>query len=110
MRGFTLFLISFLVSFALAVGFLWLRSEDTIPGAVSTNLPGHCEIIQFGRGLQPVYTVALACPRMDMIRPWPLPVQQSWFEDRRERINGIQVYLEIFVKDKCLSSEMAKIE
>lgn len=86
MRPVALFLISFTLTLTLAFGFLWLRTKETIPGAVSTELPGRCEIIQFGIGLQPVYTVALACPRMDMIRLWPLPVQQPWFEDRMEPI------------------------
>ena len=40
-----------------------------------------CELIKFGRVLQPVVTIALACPGVDMIRLWPLPVQQPWFED-----------------------------
>ena len=73
--------VTFLITLVLAYGFLGHRSVETIPGAISTKLPGACEIIQFGRGLQPIYTLALACPRMDMIRLWPLPVQQPWFED-----------------------------
>ena len=56
-------------------------SDNSIPGAISTNLPGHCEIIQFGRGSQFVYMIVLARPKMDMIRLWPLPVKKPWFED-----------------------------
>lgn len=79
------FSITFLFILGLAFGLLMLRTIGTIPDAISTELPGRCEIIQFGRGLQPVYTVVLACPRMDMIRLWPLPVQQPWFEDMQEK-------------------------
>ena len=42
--------------------FLVFRTKEIVPGAVTTKLPGQCEIIQFGRALQPVYTIALACP------------------------------------------------
>ena len=56
-------------------------------GAATTKLPGRCEIIQFGLGLQPVYTIVLACPRMDMIRLLPLTVQQTWFDDGWEEYN-----------------------
>ena len=30
---------------------------------------------------QPVNTLVLGCPRMDMFRLWPLPIQHTWFED-----------------------------
>jgi len=75
-----LFFITFFITLSLAYGFLRLRTVETIPGGASTELPGRCEIIQFDSGLQPTYTVVQACPRMDMIRIWPLPVQQPWFE------------------------------
>ena len=79
-RQVLIFSATFFITLSLAYGFLTLRTEETIPGAVSINLPGRCEIIQFGRELQPVYTIVLACPRMDMIRLWPLPVKKPWFE------------------------------
>lgn len=88
MRTVIIFVVSFVITFVVAFGFLWLRTEETIPGAVFTKLPGRCEIIQFGLGLQPVYTIALACGRMDMIRLWPLPFQQPWFEDEWRLIKG----------------------
>jgi hypothetical protein len=80
-RQILIFSVTFFITINLAYGFLRLRTEEIIPGAVSKKLSGHCEIIQFGRGLQPEYTIALVCPRMDLIRLWPLPVQQPWFED-----------------------------
>ena len=73
--------ITFFITFSLAYGFLVLQTDEPIPGALSTDLPGSCELIKFGRNLQPVYTIILACPGTDMIRLWPLPVQQPWFED-----------------------------
>jgi hypothetical protein len=76
------FLLAFVLTLSIAYGFLLLNTNEIIPDAVSTKLPGRCEIIRFGRGLQSEYTIALARPRMDMIRLWPLPVQQPWFEDK----------------------------
>jgi hypothetical protein len=67
-RQVLIFSAAFIISLGLACGFLRLRTEETVPGAISTELPGRCKIIQFGRGLQSVYTIVLACPRMDMIR------------------------------------------
>jgi hypothetical protein len=80
-RHVLIFSVTFFLTLSLTYGFLWLRSVESIPGSVSTVLPGRCEIIRFGRGLQTIYKIALACPRMDMIRIWALPVQQPWFED-----------------------------
>jgi len=61
------------------------NTHKIIPGALSSKFPGQCEIIQFNIGLQPVYTIALVDPRMDMTRLWPLPVQQPWFEGGRDK-------------------------
>ena len=35
----------------------------------------------FSKALQPFVTVVVACPGWDMIRIWPLPVVDAWFED-----------------------------
>ena len=35
----------------------------------------------FDKVLQPFFMVVVACPRRDMIRIWPLPVVDPWFED-----------------------------
>ena len=76
-RQVLIFLVAFVLTFSIAYGFLLFASSVNIPGAVITKLPGRCEIIQFGRGLQPVYAIVLGCPRMDMMRLWPLPVKVS---------------------------------
>jgi len=39
------------------------------------------------KALQPFVTVVAACPGRDMIRIWPLPVVDAWFEDGREGIS-----------------------
>ncbi len=79
-RQVLIFSVTFLITLGLAYRFLNLKTVETTRDAVSAKLPGRCEIILFSRSLQPVYTIALACPRMDMIRLWPLPVRQPWFE------------------------------
>ncbi len=35
----------------------------------------------YSKELQPFVTAAVACLRRDMIRIWPLPVVDPWFED-----------------------------
>ena len=81
---------AFILTFSITYGFLVLRTDEIIHGAVSTKLPGRCEIIQFRRGPQPVYTIVLSCPRMDMIGLWPLPMQKPWFEDSyKNPVKGI---------------------
>ena len=80
-RRLLIFSVSFLLTFSLAYSFLLSSKREIIPGAVSIELPGRCEIIQIAQGLQPEFTIVIACPRMDMMRLWPLPVIQPWFED-----------------------------
>jgi hypothetical protein len=57
------------------------RMHESIPGATGIPLIARCELIYFDSILQPVNTFVLACPRMDMFRLWPLPIQHPWFED-----------------------------
>jgi hypothetical protein len=52
-----------------------------IYGFFNVNLPCECEVDVFSKALQPFVTVVVACPRRDMIRIWPLPVVDPWFED-----------------------------
>jgi hypothetical protein len=42
----------------------------------------------FDTTLQPVTTAVLACPGVDAIRIWPLPVIQPWSENWFERPPG----------------------
>jgi hypothetical protein len=73
------FWLSFLVILCLAI-FLVSRVKPLIPGATSAKLVAGCEIAFLDTRLQPAFTVVLACPRVDSIRLWPLPVIYPWFE------------------------------
>lgn len=84
MKELLLFLSTILI-LTLSFIFIMLKTKEIIPGATSTELPGHCEIIQFSRVLQSAYTIAIACPMKDMIRLWPFPMQNPWFEDWWEK-------------------------
>jgi hypothetical protein len=83
MRSYTViaFFISFIISLALGYALLATRTSDIVPGATAIELVGRCQLIFFDTRLQPMNTLVLACPRHDMIRLWPLPVQQPWFEN-----------------------------
>ena len=81
MRQVFAFILAFGISLALGYAFLASRTSEGVPGATSLKLVARCELIYFDTRLQPVHTLVLACPRMDMIRLWPLPVQRPWFED-----------------------------
>jgi len=80
-RKLLFFLLSFLVSLTSGYDFLASRTHENVPGATAFELVGRCKLIHFDTRLQPVNTLVLACPKKDMIRLWPLPVQQPWFED-----------------------------
>jgi hypothetical protein len=70
--------------FLLAVILHWLvfQARETVPGATSRPL-GPCSVDWFSE--RPA--LVLACPRTDMIRLWPLPVEHPWFEDTRPADN-----------------------
>lgn len=63
------------------VGYSWVTADKSIAGAVLFHLPVNCQVIYFDTSLQPVQTIAVGCPGVDMIRFWPLPIQFPWFED-----------------------------
>ena len=78
-------LIAFLIAFTatLIVGYvvLSINIDRSIPGATEIKLIGRCNLIFFDTRLQPVKTLVFGCPRMDMLRLWPLPFKYPWFED-----------------------------
>jgi len=76
------FFFAFTVSLILSYALPPARTSAILPTATSVELAGRCELILFDTRLQPVNTVVLACPRKDMIRLWPFPGQQPWFEDK----------------------------
>ena len=58
-------------------------------GGVTTNqLASRCELDNFDNTVQPMHTLAFACPGMDYIRLWPLPMQKPLFEDWWEPVEG----------------------
>jgi hypothetical protein len=75
------FWLSFLITLLLSL-FLASRTYELIPGVTAMRLIKGCELDFFhDTRLQPVFTVALACPRVDYIRLWPLPIKQPWSEE-----------------------------
>jgi hypothetical protein len=76
-----LFFFSFLATLSLAFGVLSLRSYQVVERVTGVKLVGGCELYFFSPPAKPEKTLALACPRVDLIRLWPLPVTTTWFED-----------------------------
>jgi len=83
------FVIAFLITFLLAYGLLFIRIHKPIDGVTVITLNARCQIEYYDNTLQPINTLVLSCPRMDMIRLWPLPVVHPWFEDWYEEIQSI---------------------
>jgi hypothetical protein len=65
------------VFIACSVHWLLFQGEERVPGVI-TRLLGPCDVDWFENkgGI-----LVLGCPHMDMLKLWPLPVQQPWFED-----------------------------
>ena len=83
------FILSFLITFLLGYGLLTTIVYQPIEGVTVLRLVGRCELELFDTTLQPINTLVLSCPRMDMIRLWPLPVVHPWFEDWFETPNPL---------------------
>ena len=82
---FLLFAVFFIT---LGVGLLASRIHEIVPGAMAIKLAGRCELIHFDNTLQSVNTLVLGCSKKDLIKLWPLPMEQPWFEDGREKPSG----------------------
>ena len=83
-RQLQLFSVTFFITLVLAYSFsCW--TEGDYSGGSFNGTTRTMQNYPVGRSLQPVYTITLACPRMDMMRLWPLPIQQPWFEDWWEK-------------------------
>jgi len=80
-RNLVAFLISFIVTLIVGYLVLSINIDRSVPGASAIELIGRCNLILFDTRLQPVNTLVFGCPRMDMFRLWPLPIQHPWFED-----------------------------
>jgi hypothetical protein len=69
-----------------------LNMKEISPGVTTIQLVGNCEIEIYSGSVQRVFTAVFACPRTDMIRFWPLPVVQPWFEKSDNTPGKIAVY------------------
>ena len=83
----TIFLVA-LITMPVAYALLTARTTYPIEGVKTIRLVGRCELDYIDYTVQPVRTLAFACPGMDYIRLWPLPIQQPWIEDRWEPVEG----------------------
>jgi hypothetical protein len=73
-------LIAVLTSYQTA-SILNARTYQLSENTIVTSLIAGCELWDIFPPSQPARTVVLACPGVDLVRLWPLPMQQPWFED-----------------------------
>ncbi len=61
----------------LSMHWLVFQSREVVPGVIARPLDA-CDVEWFGRrgGI-----VVLVCPHTDLIKLWPLPFEQPWYED-----------------------------
>ena len=74
---FTIFILGILLGQLL----LNIRVDYSIEGARILPLAMRCELWILEKPFYSEKTIALACPRIDLIRLWPLPMIQPWDED-----------------------------
>jgi len=83
----------------ISIGFIGRElatAKKPIPGVITYQFVWRCKIWSLDTSLQPTHTVALACPGVDLIRLWPLPIQHPWFEDSAEPpVDDLQRSLDI---------------
>jgi hypothetical protein len=65
------------VVFALTLHWLLFQGREVVPGVIARPL-GWCDVEWFGKRDG---AVVIACPHTDLIKLWPLPVEQPWHED-----------------------------
>ena len=61
----------------LSLHWLLFQGQEVVPGVITRPL-GPCDVEWFE---QWGGAVVIACPHTDLIKVWPLPVQQPWYED-----------------------------
>ena len=76
-----LFILVFTNRLAATNGLLSSRTYSGIAGVTGFKLVGVCKLYDFTQLAQSMNAWVLACPRTDLIRLWPLPVQQPLFDD-----------------------------
>lgn len=87
--GADVFLAGIIVGRPFGYALLFHRASEIVPGATAYKPVGRCELIHFDERLQSFPPLVLACPRMDMIRLWPLPVVQPWDEEWFDRFQEL---------------------
>jgi hypothetical protein len=57
----------------------WLlfQGQEVVPGVIARPV-GPCDVEWFEKWGG---ALVIACPHTDLIKVWPLPVQQPWYED-----------------------------
>ena len=50
--------------------------REVVPGVIARPL-GACDVEYYAEW----HATVLACPHTDLIKLWPLPVEQPWYED-----------------------------
>ena len=60
---------------------MYSRTYQLTENANSLELVADCKLWDIFPPSQPSRTLVLACPGVDAIRLWPLPVEQPWDED-----------------------------
>ena len=68
------------ILFVISLHWLLFQGRTIAPGVVVRPL-GPCDVDWFDKWAG---AVVLACPHTDLIKVWPLPVQQPWYEDSFE--------------------------
>ncbi len=70
-------LVMLAILLALLLHWLVFQGQPIAPGVIVRPL-GPCDVDWFEKWGG---SIVLACPHTDLIKVWPLPVQQPWFED-----------------------------
>ena len=90
MKRYLRILVLLLLAGAILASLLALRPYQKISGVRAVRLPARCELELYDQTVQPVATAVLACPGVNAIRLWPLPVLQPWYEDPLSPPEGIK--------------------
>ena len=52
------------------------QRREVVPGVIARPL-GTCDVEYYAEW----HATVLACPGVDLIKVWPLPIEQPWYED-----------------------------
>jgi hypothetical protein len=77
-RSILIFTTSFAISLVVSYLLLTLIASYPITSLEDIYLPFGCELWYMDTITQPINTLVLACPGVDLIRLWPLPIIRPW--------------------------------